>query len=215
MSKAIVTLVDGQKYEEIAKITLPLMRNYAKKCGADLVILDNKIGLPVPHYAKLQIRNLDFENICFIDIDVLINPKAPNIFEEYSNQLAMLDEGKYAPERAMELAFYNGIFNPTKFYLESWDKRYFNTGVMLIPRKYLQYFKIPDKIQNSTGEQNFLNLLFCVEKLPIMDLDPKFNYQISLFGKQGRLGMYMLHYTVDKQNTNQLIMDAYDLGKGV
>ena len=213
MNKAIVTLIDGQKYEELAKITLPLMKAYAKKCDADLIILDNKIGLPVPHYAKLQLRTLDFDEILFLDIDILVNPKAPNIFDAYPNQLAMFNEGQYAPERALELAFYNGIFAPHQYHLTNWDKRYFNTGVMLIPRRYLQYFRIPDKMNNSMGEQNYLNLLFVAEKLPIVELDKTWNYQVSLFGKINRLQNNFIHYTIMKGVNTQITLDAYELGK--
>lgn len=214
MTRAIVTLIDGQKYEELAKAALPLMENYAKKVKAELVILTNKIGLPVPHYAKLLLRNLNFDNVLFVDIDILINPNAPDIFEAYPNQLAMLDEGKFA-ERGLELAFYNGIFAPHQYHLGNWDKRYFNTGVMLIPRKFLPCFKIPDKMNNSMGEQNYLNLLFCASKLPIVDLDKKWNYQVSLFGKENRYDNYFLHFTMMKEDSFLFAIDAEKLNKQI
>ena len=211
MTRAVVTLIDGPKYEELAKLALPLMKAYAEKCKADLVILDNKIGLPVPHYAKLQLRNLNYDQVLFVDIDVLINPKAPDIFE--LNQFAMLDEGKFAPERERELAFYNGLFAPHQYHLKDWDGRYFNTGVMLIPRMYLKEFTLCDKFLNHFGEQSYLNLMFYVKKLPIIDLDKRFNYQISLFGKESRLDNFFLHYTVDKDNTFLFNLDAETLFK--
>jgi hypothetical protein len=212
MSRAIVTLIDGANYEELAKLALPLMRSYAQRCKADLVILDNKIGLPVPHYAKLQLRTLDYDQVLFLDIDILVNPIAPDIFDVYPDKIAMLDEGKFA-ERSMELAFFNGIFAPHKYYLDGWDKRYFNTGVMLIPRRFLKEFILCDKLMNHFGEQSYLNLMFCVKKLPIVDLDPKYNYQVSLFGRENRLGNFFIHYTLGKRDLFQFQMDSEALCK--
>jgi lipopolysaccharide biosynthesis glycosyltransferase len=213
MTKAIVTLIDGPKYEELARTSLPLMKAYAQKVNAELIILDNKIGLPVPHYAKLQIRNLKFDSVLFLDTDILVNPNAPDIFEAYpKDKLALLDEGKFEP-RDLEFAFFTGCFNSQRYFLNDWDRRYFNTGVMLIPGKFLKEFTLSDRIINHYGEQSYLNLLFSVKKLPIVDLDKTWNYQIGIFGKADRLKQNFIHFTTLKEDQFLFNLDAEALTK--
>jgi hypothetical protein len=182
MKQAIVTLIYGETYEKLAQTTLPFIQSYSKKINADLVILKNDYGFTMPHYAKLEMRRVlqEYSRACFVDIDVLINPKSPNIFEVVpEDKLGLFEEG-HLEDRKVYMARYCALFNPVIDYEKFWRGEYYNTGVMVCSKQHRDLFVIPDKHVSVLGEQSYLNLLFAFQKTAIQELDYKWNHQISL-----------------------------------
>src|SRR5262249_35081671 len=78
----VVTLAAGDKAKELFAISGPGMMRYAVRCGADFRLMAPMPGgYPLAH--KFAVRKfLDrFERVLFIDVDVIVGPTAPDLFE--------------------------------------------------------------------------------------------------------------------------------------
>ncbi|MBI1778551.1 MAG: hypothetical protein HYR63_24695 [Proteobacteria bacterium] len=92
-SAALVSIAGGERYlrcwHEVAK---PTWTAYAERHGLDIVL----IRFPIDRAARAQARSIawqkclipgqawarHYRRLCWIDADILINPDAPNLFEE-------------------------------------------------------------------------------------------------------------------------------------
>lgn len=83
MKKRVYVLNINNYLPEVCKITLPLIKNYADKLGAEFMIIDEQKtpDLPVT-YEKLQIYELgkDYDWNILIDADMVIHPNMYNVF---------------------------------------------------------------------------------------------------------------------------------------
>lgn len=192
MKKIIVTIAIGDRYKEISKITHPLMREYARKCGAEFLCWDNAEGHTSPHYQKLEIHDLfnDYDRVLYLDTDILIRADAPNLFDEIAPQVfAAFNEFHYTDRVDTMLAYHND---------PRWikEQRYFNTGVMLCSREHQIVFQKPlEEIQNFY-EQTHLNFMLYATNVDTFELNHKFN-RMSCVDKltgESRLDSYFLHY---------------------
>ncbi len=77
MKKAVFTLCVNDYEPEITALTLPFMRRYADKIGAEFIVLDQRLYPDYPAvYEKLQIFELgrEFDWSIYFDADTLIHP---------------------------------------------------------------------------------------------------------------------------------------------
>tara|TARA_R110001583_G_scaffold41583_2_gene132154 strand:- start:2396 stop:3115 length:720 start_codon:yes stop_codon:yes gene_type:complete len=88
MKTAIYTMCDGPP--DYAEYCLPTIEHYAKKTGSDLIVMDNTSLLdeyPNNHFLLYECYkhfvNSDYDRMLFMDVDILINPEAPNVFEVF------------------------------------------------------------------------------------------------------------------------------------
>lgn len=162
----------------------------------------------VPHLEKLQaIEMLDYyERVLFLDLDILINPAAPNIFEAYPENVTHgYDEG-YLPWVAADVELFEKRFGVTFPEGEGDWKRLLNGGVMLwagyTARKIPLAFE-PEtfyaSFDGTAGEQTWVNTMMVGFDMPIGYLDRKWNwcpYADATF-YPNRLDAYFLHYASD------------------
>ncbi len=201
---AILTIVAGEKYQQIWQRSEPFFNVYADKCGADLLVLkDIPDNLPSPHWAKFSIYELlkkQYDRVAFIDADIIIRPDAPDVFAMVpEDQLGIFNEGLYCPRSIC-------IYEVKKVYnieLPKWDgKSYYNTGVMIASREHRHVFKVEEEIKplrNSFGEQTYLNMKIIKSGVNVFRLPFKFN-RMSLMDKltgKTRLDSYFIHYAGD------------------
>lgn len=130
MSLAITTIIIGDACEKLSEITLPRMRAYAEKCGADLIVR-RETEYAIPHFEKYELirtcAQRGYSRMLYLDCDVYVRAHAQNIFEKYSS--AAFNECPHpTPGRLDEsIAFIRNRFDPT------WpDSLYLNTGVLLL-----------------------------------------------------------------------------------
>ena len=200
MKKAIVTLVIGEKYNEIWKRSEPYFTDYAQRCDADLLVLENIPDLPSPHWAKFSVYELlkkQYDRIAFIDADILIRPDAPSLFDIVpSDQFGIFNEGLYTP-RSVCIHEVRKVF---KVDLPKWNgKDYYNTGVFVCSREHRHIFKVADAVKplrNSFGEQTYLNMRIMGSGVKVFPLTYKFNRMSILDRVLGisRLDSYFIHY---------------------
>ncbi|WP_346983317.1 hypothetical protein [Chryseobacterium sp. POE27] len=86
MKKAICLFIVGEKYMKMYNKNKALFESYAKKCGADIKIidkpLDEKFHRPLLSQ-KLLIPSAtrEYDVVLFLDLDIIISEKAPSVFD--------------------------------------------------------------------------------------------------------------------------------------
>ncbi len=219
MNKAIVTIVSGEKYEQVWKRSESFFIDYADRCDAELIVLKGVDGAtyPSPHWIKFGIYNLlkkEFDRIAFIDADILIRPDTPSLFGIVpEDQFGIFNEGVYAP-RSMCIHEVKKVFNVT---LPKWNgKDYYNTGVFVCSRTHRYIFKITEEIKplrNSFGEQTYLNMKIMANDVKIFSLPYQYNRMSILDRITGisRLESYLIHYAgFDVMFGDGKMIDAMD-----
>jgi len=125
--RAVVTLVLGSGFKRIADLCAPFMHSYAKAHHADFhCITAPRIGLPFPHFEKWQLMSLfaKYERIMFVDSDVLLDPRAPDIFAAVpAESVGAFDESPYGP-RDEVIADAQHELGPI-----AWTHGYLNSGI--------------------------------------------------------------------------------------
>lgn len=197
MKKAVVTLVVGEDYEKIAKITHPSIKKYAKKIGADFIILNGKYK--TRRWNKFEIYNLfkKYNRIIYTDTDLVIRDDCPDLFEIVPEQnIGLFEESKFSPLCQQYIADGQRVYGEEI----DWDGKYYNTGVMVISRYHRELFIKPSKSvieeRHFRGEQTYLNLRLQTSEVEITNLHYKFNRMSMMdeFTGEPRLASYIIHY---------------------
>lgn len=194
--KAIFTICIGKNYQQIAELTHPAIRKYADGLGVDFIVITDSV-CSTPHWQKLiEIQNLlkKYERVLYIDTDTIIREDCPDLFDIVPDKsLGLFNEAPFT-FRSSEL-----MIDTCKEYgvkLPDWDGRYFNTGVMIIPRRYRHLFEKPEKENCSFYEQTYLNMIFAKEKPEIFELPYQYNRMTCMDAITGeeRFASYIIHY---------------------
>ncbi|MCC5788788.1 MAG: hypothetical protein JJT75_04080 [Opitutales bacterium] len=216
--KAIVTLNIGNRKE--ALFSEPFFHRYCARYGLDFVVINEKrfklnpnrwkprLGI---HFEKFQLLELfdDYDRIAYLDSDILIHPKAPDIFEQVDEATigcVFEDVGKDAWKRE-----------------EEWDKvqallgklpevhRYFNSGVMVLSKWHKRLFDLNLGIPSGRWlDQTFLNYHSRKLNLPVKEISPQFNFLPVFPGwhdSKVRLSQYFVHYA-GRKNKSIMRTDA-------
>lgn len=207
-SKALVTLAVGDFYTRMGSITHPLMRAYAQKCGVDFLVFDERkvndqFGLD-ERYEKFQLYDLidQYEQIAFIDTDILISPNAPSLFERVPPErfAAASEAGFSKAGRDIELT--QRILGKVV-----WQNPYFNSGVMVLGKAHKALFDPtrPELKLWSTGEfrrqqvnllndQPYLNHRLNDLGFELLDLGYRYNHTRVRTDTHKRFNSHMIHY---------------------
>jgi lipopolysaccharide biosynthesis glycosyltransferase len=86
MKKAICLFIVGDKYWKMYNKSRAQFENYARKCGADLVILDKPLDETfyrplLSQKLLIPSKTLQYDVVLFLDLDIAISEKAPSVFE--------------------------------------------------------------------------------------------------------------------------------------
>ncbi|CAM3041219.1 hypothetical protein DRF59_11930 [Chryseobacterium flavum] len=86
MKKAICLFIVGEKYWKMYERNKIQFEHYAKKCGADIKVIDQPLdgNFHRPLLAqKLLIPSVmqTYDVVLFLDLDIIISDKAPSVFE--------------------------------------------------------------------------------------------------------------------------------------
>ena len=195
MKLAIATVTIGNDYQRMAEITHPLIQKYADKCGADFIVWDQMGNFEKPHYVKLNLHSaLDYyDRILFVDTDIIIRDDAPNLFEIVpEGELGIFEEGRFTDRKQMTLDFMKSIGYDS----ESWNEKYYNTGVMLVGKEHQPIFIPPHEERVHLGEQTYLNTMISFYKPKVFTLSYHFNRMTCMDKPTGeeRFSSYFIHY---------------------
>jgi hypothetical protein len=209
MKKALVTLTIGSAYREMGEITHPLMRDYARRCGVDFLVLrqprvNSRYGLST-RYEKFQLFELlqHYDQIAFVDTDVLIAPDAPSLFKLVPrDRFAAANESIYS-QADRDKTLTQEILGPVE-----WRSPYFNSGVMVFGRAHSAVFDpaAPElllwsrgdfrkRVVNLLNDQPYLNHRLNRLDIPLLDLGHRFNHTRCITATQTRFRSHFIHYS--------------------
>lgn len=229
MKKLIATRSDG-KINNMTKLTLPIIKNYADKCGADFKILDGEPPIwttehpPRPHYRIMEFYNLfeKYDRILSCDCDLIINKNCPDIFEEvpfdYVGSIYE-DVGSATEHRRGQIRAIQEEFGDV-----GWTEGYINTGFAVFSKIHREIFQpINSKHYFMGFGIDDVHLCYHIHKygFKIHQLDFKWNH-MTMFSEPwnnyaNRFDSYVLHYAgagtyEEKNRTNQIEVDLKKLG---
>lgn len=214
--KAVLTIVNGEKYKAIWERVEPYFIAYADKCEAELIVMSEG-DVPTAHWLKFGMYDLlhkQFDRIAFIDADILIRPDTPSLFDIVpEDQFGIFNEGFYTP-RSMCIHEVKKVYNVE---LPNWNGAdYYNTGVMVVSRQHRHIFKVNGEIKNlrnAFGEQTYLNMRIMQSGVKVFPLHFDFNRMNILDRLTGmtRLNSYLVHYAgFDFQFGEGAVLKALD-----
>jgi hypothetical protein len=199
---AVVTIQIGADYRRIAEITHPLMAVYAKRIGADFVsITEPAIGGPL-HAEKFQLQSLleRYERVLFLDVDLLILPSCPDLFQ-------IVPEDHFG---AFDVSSFTRLHDrATRLIQDSlgnlgWVRPYFNSGVMVVSRCHSEVFNLQspgrmadfNKVSGAEYyyDQTYINFMVQRLQIPLYDLGYRFNHTTAPGKSHERFRSHIIHY---------------------
>lgn len=198
----ILTIGIGEYHQKISELTLPSIKKYAKRIGADFKIIteanplyeaDFFSGTQRMLFQKCAIYDLltQYKRILYLDIDLIVREDCPSLFDIVpSDKLGVMNEAVFGSR--IELVDAANQFGEP---LKKWDGKFYNTGVMVISRMHRPLFKFPTH-NRKLGEQAYFNLRISNDGIKIKELDWRFNRMsiMDTFIGKSRLESYIVHY---------------------
>jgi len=233
MKKLIVTRCHRQKEHDMISLTHPILENYANKCGADFLVLDELKYWDLPTddifpkamYAVFRCKELlnDYDRILNIDSDVLITTNCPNLFEivpyDYIGGVCE-DVGSRKHNRRHLIQLVQERFGGI-----GWTSDFINGGLWVVSKPHANIFSaINGELWNLFGlEMTHIN--YTLQRLghTLCKLPFVFNH-MSMFSEPwnnnaDRLKSHIIHYAGgakfpgnDKDRVELMKQDAKQLG---
>lgn len=205
--RLLITLAIGDVFQKMGMITHPLMKSYAKKCGAEFHCINEKrlhsiLGLPT--YEKFQLYDfLDgkYDQVLFVDTDILISPNAPNVFE-----ICPPNQFGAAGEEGYSMSIPHRKLTQEKLGKVNWCNPYFNSGMMLLSPIHREIFNPnsellrnwtsdSDNNDHIMSDQPILNYLVNYYSFEMNDLGYKFNHTRVITDTKSRFNSHFIHYS--------------------
>lgn len=184
------TIITFNIKNEIQDLTIKSIKNYAKKIGCELIILD----LVDEPYEKVGEYLLKYDRILYISPYILIREDAENLFDIVPvGLLGAYNEGRYLPRRAQ---MKEGLDYYGMEIKEEWPGKYFNTDVLLLSKKHRELLK-NQTLKPLPEFSTYFNLKVHKEKVKVYELDYRYNRTEPLDALIGisRLDSYFINYT--------------------
>lgn len=202
---ALLTIALGEGYAKILELTGPRLKAYADRIGAKFINHNiRRLYKTYPHYEKFIIGEMlqEYERIIFIDADVLISSNCPNLLEIVPcHQVGMYDEGLLANQEERSIhkevmrQAYRGFLK--RDLPESWDGRFYNSGVVVASAIHRPIFKAPEiECFDNYWDQSYLNTVIHDQKTDVFDIGYRFNrmYYVDPKVNEHRLKSHIVHY---------------------
>jgi len=176
--RAVVTLAIG-RWRDLPAVHRP-MEKYAKHCHADFIKI-TKRQQPNLHvyYEKAQMFELfdrGYDQILYLDGDLFVTPNAFEtrpVFDQ-TKDLAMFNERAHGD-------FWTYTLVRSHYWKlgveidDNWDGHYYNTGVMLIPKKNKYMLKNLIPTDWSPFDQTSINIWTMMNRVPVHRLGWRWN----------------------------------------
>lgn len=205
--RAIVSLAIGAEAQKIAALTHPIMEAYARRAGSDFVAITNaKISAGHHKFEKFQLYDLLalYDRICYLDVDILIMPGSPSLFEvvppesfgAFFDSEVVGNDADIPVWRTEEIEYFQKTVGDI-----GWRHQYFNTGVLTVAKKHREIFSYKGTLQAGKRfvDQTLINYNFQMARCASFDFGPKFNYFVALNRSERQMtgrfdGNWFLHY---------------------
>lgn len=180
------------------------MKRYADKIGVDFCYEHSEKKPRYPLFEKFKIKKFlqNYDQVLFLDCDILIRPDSPDIFSLVpKGHFAALNEGSLCNEEEL-LARWILVEKVSKVIgvpVVNFDmtRQYYNGGVFMIDKSHENIFEIPQAdsfMLEVTSEQNTMNVRIHDEKHKTFDLPIEYNYMPWRWSKNHLQDGYFIHY---------------------
>lgn len=164
MANLLITWVSGFESEKIFEETRESMQNYAKQCGVDFIVFRELPDSKHPLLTKLKIQQFfdKYDRICFADADVLFGPESVDIFKLVPEDRIGIREESFETDAGNRYHLTKGLKALISEYnaIEAEETPHYNTGVMIIPKKWKSILDYPHFNNNfpkhHCAEQDYL-----------------------------------------------------------
>lgn len=164
MSNLLVTWVYGPESEKIFTETKDSMEVYAKKIGVDFIVFREPPDLKHPLLTKCKIQQFfdTYDRICFVDCDTLFGPESIDVFQTVPEDVIGIREECFDNDPMDKYKLTKGLKNLISEYnaVEAETTPHYNSGLMVIPRKWKFVLDYPEHIKNfpqhHTAEQDYI-----------------------------------------------------------
>jgi lipopolysaccharide biosynthesis glycosyltransferase len=228
--KAIVTICVGSLFEQMSKMTHPLLKSYADDVKADFIVLNDVKTYQHPHYLKFELHNMlqsgEYNRILFIDTDVVVKRGSPNLFAIVpKDKLGAYEEGHIgkgnpATDKRMCMRSYCRYYNIEmekqklrQVNLNGWNEKYYNSGVFLVNKDTNPFVPALGGVVKIGGffDQDYFNLMIHEKKIPVQDIGFKFNHfpwgWVDSKSKDITKNCYFMHYAGLKNRVERMTAD--------
>lgn len=141
--RAIVQVVSSPAIKIEHAITRPLVEAYAHRIGASYVAVEFPDTMP-PAAAKFAARPAfdDYDRVCLLDVDVVISPDSPDIFELCPSTMigAWREDQSFVEESKVLNQEQRSIERSGKPVL----REHINSGVLVLPREHYDLLDAPE-----------------------------------------------------------------------
>lgn len=188
--RALITVTIGEHFHRIAALTHPLLAAYARRIGADFIVLHG--NSPKPWLEKFRVSDFLalYDRVLFLDTDVIVKPDCPDLFERVPAECfgAWL-ASRHNPRFESNIARIQQALPDL-----GWRGDYFNSGVMVVSRCHRDAFAKTIEYQDEYPDQTLLN--YRVQRLgyPIADIGYRFNHTGVASQVADRFASYIIHY---------------------
>ena len=223
MSKLLITTRADDSIEYYTKYTHPIIMEYAKKCNADFMILDesapaegddNKAAYRIMQQYDLHDH---YDRILCMDSDIIINPHAPNIFELVpDDKIGSILEDTVLDDRIADRR--EAIKNVQKYWKDiGWEENYIQTGVILTSSTHKDIFQPVDGEYWSGRGSDDIHIGYQIHRLghSLFELPFQYNhtglYSEPRGGSHDRAKSYFVHYAGGSGCKELLVQDCIKL----
>ena len=207
MKLAYVAIAIGDKINDMKKISLPIIKRYAKEIGCDFILIEEQTELSKQSgkidWEKFQIYDLlnTYDRIIYTDLDIIIRKDCPSLFDVVPEDcVGMYDEGHFKFDTDRQ-ALIKRIANHYNIPIPNYSGTYGNFGVMIASKQHREMFKQPtykeeDKNIDLFIDQTWINVM--IEHLGYKrhNLDARFNRldPNDFLGGPSKNDSYIIHY---------------------
>jgi len=228
--KLLIATRCDSNIEEMSSVTMPTLKAYAYKCGADLCCLDSPPPVwtnerpPRAHYRIMDLYKLydDYDRILSLDCDLLVSPACPDIFKEVPEDTIgsiFEDVGSRASHRR------DVIHKVQRRYTDvGWKQGYINSGVFLTSKCHRDIFTPIDGTYWMDFGYDDIHFGYQIHSkgFTVHELDFKWNH-MTMFSEEwngcaDRFDSYIIHYagaglfnSGHRNRVAQIISDAKHL----
>jgi len=205
---AIATITIGDKFWKMASYTHPFIKDYAEKCGADFVVLDqrkmyDRCGLAT--YERFQLFELfeKYDRIAFIDTDILVAPDSPSVFE-----LTPLGKIGASSEEIYSQSGRDKEVTQEVLGEVDWKNVYFNAGMLVLDKLHRELLNpeapgltewargdFRSQHRNLLNDQPYINHRSNLLGFEVHDLGHRFNHTRAIQDTSTRFNSYFIHYS--------------------
>jgi hypothetical protein len=184
LKRLVCNVVAGEYAFKEHSITGPNHRAYADRIGAEYQAIIRDVAPSYAPAVKWMISRIaqDYDQVLLLDVDTVINPHCPNIFDEVPlGYFGVIDESsRVASDANWDAncqrdadAICDQLNIPSMTLI-----RRINSGVMVLPSNAIDYYWPPSKPVPKTWcfEQLYLSMRLQSDHAPVVELDWRYNW---------------------------------------